>query len=103
MSSSKGDLAKISKPDKEHPKITERINIIWITDSNFSGSPTTFWDVFGKQGHPIRTTIFKLYEYQLDNFFPKSQYINRITRKTVKKLLNTGKTMIKEAIGLIRK
>jgi len=32
MSFLKGDLAEISKPGKEHPKITERINTIGITD-----------------------------------------------------------------------
>lgn len=32
MSHAKGDCAKISKPGKEHPKITERINSIEITN-----------------------------------------------------------------------
>jgi len=31
MSYLKGDLAEISKPVKEHPKITERINTIGVT------------------------------------------------------------------------
>jgi len=60
MSDVKGDLSGISKPGKEHPKITERINTIGITDFNFNGNPVTFWDVFGKQGHPIRTTISEM-------------------------------------------
>jgi hypothetical protein len=30
MSHAKGDCAKISKPGKEHPKITEQINSIGI-------------------------------------------------------------------------
>ncbi len=60
MSDVKGDLSGISKPGKEHPKITERINTIGIADFNFNGNPVTFWDVFGKQGHPIRTTISEM-------------------------------------------
>ncbi|WP_417549075.1 helicase HerA-like C-terminal domain-containing protein [Methylophaga sp.] len=53
----KGDLSGISKPGKTHPKITERVNLMQLDDFQFSGFPTTFWDVFGEQGHPVRTTI----------------------------------------------
>ena len=60
LSDVKGDLSGISKPKKEHPKITERINTIGIPDFSFSGSPVTFWDVFGNQGHPVRTTISEM-------------------------------------------
>jgi len=60
MSDVKGDLSGISKPGKEHPKITERVNTIGISDFSFSGNPVTFWDVFGEQGHPIRTTISEM-------------------------------------------
>ncbi len=60
MSDVKGDLSGISKPGKEHPKISDRINTIGISDFIFSGSPVTFWDVFGKQGHPVRTTISEM-------------------------------------------
>lgn len=60
LSDVKGDLSGISKPEKEHPKITERINTIGIPDFSFSGSPVTFWDVFGNQGHPVRTTISEM-------------------------------------------
>ena len=60
MSDVKGDLSGMSRPGKEHPKITERINTVEITDFNFSGNPVTFWDVFGEQGHPVRTTISEM-------------------------------------------
>lgn len=53
----KGDLSGISQPGKTHPKITERVNLMRLDDFQFSGFPTTFWDVFGEQGHPVRTTI----------------------------------------------
>ena len=60
LSDVKGDLSGISKPGKEHPKISERANAIGISDFSFSGNPVTFWDVFGEQGHPIRTTISEM-------------------------------------------
>ena len=60
MSDVKGDLSGISKPGKEHPKITERINTNGISDFTFSGNPVVLWDVFGELGHPIRTTISEM-------------------------------------------
>ncbi|MDO8826119.1 helicase HerA-like C-terminal domain-containing protein [Methylophaga sp.] len=53
----KGDLSGISQPGKAHPKISERVSLMQLDDFRFSGFPTTFWDVFGEQGHPVRTTI----------------------------------------------
>lgn len=53
----KGDLSGISQPGKAHPKISERVSLMQLEDFQFSGFPTTFWDVFGEQGHPVRTTI----------------------------------------------
>ncbi len=53
----KGDLSGIITAGKDHPKITERVETIDIKDFKFSGYQTVFWDLFGKQGHPIRTTI----------------------------------------------
>lgn len=53
----KGDLSGISQPGKSHPKISERVSLMQLEDFHFSGFPTTFWDVFGEQGHPVRTTI----------------------------------------------
>jgi hypothetical protein len=60
LSDVKGDLSGISVPGKEHPKITERVNTIGISDFSFSGNPVSFWDVFGAEGHPIRTTISEM-------------------------------------------
>ena len=60
LSDVKGDLSGISKAGKEHPKITERINTIGISDFNLEGNPVMFWDVFGELGHPVRTTISEM-------------------------------------------
>lgn len=57
MADIKGDLSGISQPGTEKPKITERVKQLELTDFNFYSSPVTFWDVFGEQGHPVRTTV----------------------------------------------
>jgi uncharacterized protein len=54
VSDIKGDLSGISQPGGTHPKILERLEMLGIEDTVFEGSPVTFWDVFGKEGHPLR-------------------------------------------------
>ncbi len=53
----KGDLSGLAKPGKAHPKIDERVRTIGMEDYGFQGNPVVFWDLFGKLGHPVRTTI----------------------------------------------
>lgn len=53
----KGDLASISKSGVENPNVDERINKLNIEGFKYQSFPTTFFDVFGASGHPIRTTI----------------------------------------------
>ena len=53
----KGDVSGVSQPGKEHPKVSERVEIMELTEFAFEGFPVTFWDIFGKLGHPVRTTI----------------------------------------------
>ena len=60
LSDIKGDLSGISQPGKPHRKIDERVSKIGIEDFAFAPSPVVFWDLFGKQGHPVRTTISEL-------------------------------------------
>jgi len=57
MADVKGDLAGISQPGVANPKIQERIGMLKLGDYAFEGSPVTFWDIFGEQGHPVRTTV----------------------------------------------
>ncbi|HEX2694189.1 MAG TPA: helicase HerA-like domain-containing protein, partial [Acidobacteriota bacterium] len=57
MADVKGDLSGISQPGTETPRIRERIDLLKLRDFAFAGNPVTFWDVFGEQGHPVRTTI----------------------------------------------
>jgi DNA helicase HerA-like ATPase len=60
MADVKGDLAGITQPGKTHPKITERLQKIGLEAFPFHGYPTTFWDVFGEQGHPVRSTVSEM-------------------------------------------
>ncbi len=53
----KGDLAGISQKGAEHPKIAERVKMLNLTGHSFREFPVAFWDVFGKSGHPVRTTV----------------------------------------------
>jgi DNA helicase HerA-like ATPase len=63
----KGDLAGLSQPISPHPKIDERLEKIGITDFSAGGWPVVFWDLFGKSGHPIRTTISEMGPLLLSN------------------------------------
>ena len=56
----KGDLSGISRPGADNPKIEERVQTLGLSDFIFEGSPVTFWDVFGQEGHPVRTTISEM-------------------------------------------
>jgi uncharacterized protein len=57
MSDVKGDFSGISQAGSENPKIQERIEQLALEDFEFTASPVAFWDVFGAQGHPVRSTI----------------------------------------------
>ena len=57
LSDVKGDVSGISQAGKTHPKVTERLNILGLPEDAWEGVPTIFWDVLGKQGHPVRATI----------------------------------------------
>src|ERR671912_93073 len=57
MADVKGDLSGIARAGQENPKIRERLDKLGLKDFEFAGYPTVFWDVYGEQGHPVRTTI----------------------------------------------
>lgn len=63
----KGDLSGIAKTASSHPKITERIEQIQIPNYQPRSNPVLFWDVFGKHGHPVRTTISEMGPLLLSN------------------------------------
>jgi DNA helicase HerA-like ATPase len=57
MADVKGDLAGLSQPGIASPRIQERLGLLKLGDYAFEGSPVTFWDIFGQQGHPVRATV----------------------------------------------
>ena len=60
MADVKGDLSGISQAGKTHEKLEERAATIGFEDYAYREFPTVFWDLFGEQGHPIRTTISEM-------------------------------------------
>jgi DNA helicase HerA-like ATPase len=56
----KGDLAGICLPGGENEKIRERAAIFGLEPFTFRSYPVIFWDLFGEQGHPLRTTISEI-------------------------------------------
>jgi DNA double-strand break repair helicase HerA and related ATPase len=60
MADVKGDLSGIAKPGQDNMKIKERLKQLEIEKFQFSGFPTVFWDVYGQQGHPVRTTVSEM-------------------------------------------
>ncbi|MGB7452412.1 MAG: helicase HerA-like domain-containing protein [Lysobacterales bacterium] len=56
----KGDVSGISQAGKPHPKVDERVEKIGIENYTQRGYPVAFWDVFGQQGTPVRSTISEM-------------------------------------------
>ncbi|MGI9216714.1 MAG: helicase HerA-like C-terminal domain-containing protein [Hydrogenophaga sp.] len=57
MADVKGDLTGISQSGKLPEKIVKVLADRGITPTEPQACPTTLWDVFGEQGHPVRATI----------------------------------------------
>jgi DNA double-strand break repair helicase HerA and related ATPase len=60
MADVKGDLAGLSQPGANNPKILERAKELKIDDFKGEACPVVFWDVFGEQGHPVRATVSEM-------------------------------------------
>ena len=60
LADAKGDVSSIAKAGSDNPKFDERIKSLGIDTIAFAASPTIFWDLFGEQGHPIRTTVSEI-------------------------------------------
>ena len=70
----KGDLSGLSQAGSEdhklHDKLVARAQKIGLIGNDYAGMlgsgydyeamPTIFWDLYGKQGHPVRTTIAEM-------------------------------------------
>lgn len=53
----KGDLSGIAVSGQSKDFLEERAQNIGFDDYVYEAFPTIFWDLFGRQGHPIRATI----------------------------------------------
>ncbi|MEO1777808.1 MAG: helicase HerA-like domain-containing protein [Pseudomonadota bacterium] len=64
LSDVKGDLSGLAKSGTEthklHAPFTERAAKIGFDDFAYHACPVTFWDLFGEQGHPVRTTVSEM-------------------------------------------
>ena len=63
----KGDLSGIAIAGSPHQKIDERLAKIPLPDYRPQPCPTLFWDMDGKSGHPVRTTISEMGPLLLGN------------------------------------
>ena len=60
----KGDLSGLSQAGstshKLHDKLVSRAEKIGLEGYGYTNIPTVFWDLHGKKGHPVRTTIAEM-------------------------------------------
>lgn len=60
----KGDLSGLaaagSAAFKLHDAFASRAATIGLEDYRYEAFPVTFWDLFGQQGHPVRTTVAEM-------------------------------------------
>jgi uncharacterized protein len=57
MADVKGDVSGLSMPGVMNEKISARVQQIGVEGYVNEANPTVFWDLYGKKGHPIRTTV----------------------------------------------
>jgi DNA helicase HerA-like ATPase len=60
LSDVKGDLSGLSQAGVAKPKLLARAEQIGMQGFAPSAAPVVFWDLFGKKGHPIRTTVSEM-------------------------------------------
>ncbi|MBN9131848.1 MAG: DUF853 domain-containing protein [Nitrosospira multiformis] len=57
MADVKGDLAGLSFSGAASVKMKERLTQLHLPEPEWTAYPVTFWDIYGKAGHPVRTTV----------------------------------------------
>ena len=60
MADVKGDVAGIAQAGGPNEKIAQRVAQIGIDSYANEASPVVFWDLYGKLGHPVRTTVSEM-------------------------------------------
>ena len=56
----KGDVSGMCLPGSENKHIRRSIDTMGIENFNYTSFPVRFFDVYGKLGHPVRTTISEM-------------------------------------------
>ncbi|MGI9350903.1 MAG: helicase HerA-like C-terminal domain-containing protein [Rhizobiaceae bacterium] len=56
----KGDLSGLAAKGEAKDFLAKRAETIGLSDYEFQEFPVIFWDLFGKQGHQVRTTISEM-------------------------------------------
>jgi DNA helicase HerA-like ATPase len=69
MADVKGDLSGLAAAGTLSPKLEKRLSDLKLPVPAFRSSPVTFWDVFGKSGHPVRATISDMGPLVLSRLF----------------------------------
>src|SRR5512140_2334049 len=54
MADVKGDLSGMALPGIDGTPFAARAKTLGIQDWSYEPTPVVFWDVFGRQGHPVR-------------------------------------------------
>ena len=57
MADVKGDIAGLAMAGTPNEKIAARVQQIGVEGYASEASPVVFWDLYGKLGHPLRTTV----------------------------------------------
>src|SRR6056297_3367371 len=64
LSDVKGDLSGLAASGSEgfklHDAFMKRAATIGFSDYTYDAFPVLFWDLFGEQGHPVRTTVAEM-------------------------------------------
>jgi DNA helicase HerA-like ATPase len=56
----KGDVAGLAMPGAGGPKLAERAARVGVEGYAPEASPVVFWDLHGRAGHPVRTTVSEM-------------------------------------------
>ena len=60
MADVKGDIAGLAAAGAPSEKLAARVQQIGIDGYTNEASPVVFWDLYGKLGHPVRTTVSEM-------------------------------------------
>ncbi|HEY5972499.1 MAG TPA: helicase HerA-like domain-containing protein, partial [Pseudoxanthomonas sp.] len=60
MADVKGDVSGLAVAGDGNEKILQRAKDLGVPDYAPGASPVIFWDLYGKKGHPVRTTVSEM-------------------------------------------